>query len=66
MLKKMKEDTKSMISLSLETLRKILIEEGVSIGMDGKNKQLLFFDTDTYLEAGKFDGFKVDIESLVK
>ncbi len=62
----MKEETKSIISLSLELLRKTLIDEGVSMGMDGKNKQLIFFNTDTYLETGKFDGFKVDIESLVK
>lgn len=62
----MKEETKSVISLSLELLRKTLIDEGVSMGMDGKNKQLIFFDTNTYLETSKFDGFKVDIESLVK
>lgn len=44
---------KNIIGLSLETLRTVLIEEGVSIGMDNKNKRLLFFNTDTYLQKWK-------------
>lgn len=62
----MKEETKNIIGLSLDLLRKTLIDEGVSMGMNGKDKKLIFFDTDVYLKDGKFDGFSVDINDLVK
>ena len=62
----MKQETKNIIGFNLELLRTTLVEGGVSMGMDNKNKKLLFFDTDIYLESGKFDGFSVDIDKLVK
>ena len=62
----MTDETKSGIALALEVLRRVLIDEGVSMGMDNKNKELIFFDTDHYLKTKKCDGFAVKIESLVK
>ena len=29
-------------------------------------KKIMFFDTEEYLSTGKFDGFSVNIDSLVK
>lgn len=60
----MSEDTKEQIQIILELLRKSLIDNGVSIGLS--EKKIMFFDTDKYLSTGKFDGFSVNIDSLVK
>lgn len=62
----MKDDTKGAIELSLQILKKTLIEEGVSMAVDKNSGEIFFFDTDTYLATKKFDGFKVDIQNLVK
>lgn len=62
----MKDETKGPIHIALDILRECLVSEGVSMGMDPKNKKLIFFDTDVYLTTGKFDGFSVDVETLVK
>jgi len=61
----LKEDTKNAINLSLQILKKTLIDEGVSMAVD-KNGDLFFFDTDAYITTKKFDGFKVNIKDLVK
>lgn len=61
----MNESTKNQIALALETLRYINVENGVSMGFDKSNNSLIFFDTDTYLDSGKFEGFNVTLESLV-
>ncbi len=62
----MKEETKNAIGLALEILRKTLIEEHVSMAVDKSNGEIHFFDTSTYFRDKKFDGFKVDINSLVR
>lgn len=62
----MTDDTKEGITMILELLKSTLLSEGVSMGMDNRNRKLLFFDTDKYLETGKMNGFGVDVESLVK
>ena len=62
----MEEETKESIKITRELLRVALTKGGVSIAIDNKNKALMFFDTDTYLQSKKMDGFSVDIESLVR
>lgn len=62
----MDEDTKGLINLNLALLKKILIENHVSIGFDKATNAIMFFDTDTYLDAKKFNGVSVKLESLVK
>lgn len=62
----MSEDTKEQIQIILELLRKSLIDNGVSIGLSEKKKKIIFFDTEEYLSTGKFDGFSVSIDNLVK
>ncbi len=62
----MKDEIKGPIHIALDVLRKCLVDGNVSMGMDPKNKKLIFFDTDVYLATGKFDGFSVDVETLVK
>lgn len=60
----MSEDTKQQLQIVLDLLRKSLIDNGVSMGISGN--KIMFFDTDKYVETRKFDGFSVDIDSLVK
>nr|DAV66999.1 MAG TPA: hypothetical protein [Caudoviricetes sp.] len=60
----MSEAAKEQIEIILELLRKSLIDNGVSMGISGK--KIMFFDTEKYLSTGKFDGFSVNIDSLVK
>lgn len=62
----MTEDTKGLLQISLEMIRKINVENGISMGFDKSKNQILFFDTEIYLETGKFDGFGVPLENLVK
>ena len=61
----MTEDIKHEISAILGLLRAELIRNGVSIGVNQKG-DLLFFDTKIYNKRKKFDGFRVDINNLVK
>lgn len=42
------------------------MNNGISIGLSEKKKKIIFFDTEEYLSTGKFDGFSVNIDSLVK
>lgn len=63
----MTDDTKQAIQLTLEILRTTLVNEGVSLAVTtAENGALHFFDTETYLTTGKFDGIKVSIDQLVK
>ena len=61
----MNVDVKMEIQLVLEILNKVLVKNGVSMATT-RNGDLCFFDTDTYVEKNKFDGFKVNINELVK
>lgn len=62
----MAEDAKEQIEIILELLKNTLMNNGVSIGLSEKKKKIIFFDTEEYLSTGKFDGFSVNIDSLVK
>jgi hypothetical protein len=62
----MAEDAKEQIEIILELLKNTLMNNGVSIGLSEKKKKIMFFDTEEYLSTGKFDGFSVNIDSLVK
>ena len=57
-------DVKMEIQVVLEMLNKVLVENCVSMATT-MNGDLCFFDTETYLEKIKFDGFKVNIKDLV-
>lgn len=60
----MSEAAKEQIEIILELLKNTLMNNGVSIGLSEKN--IMFFDTEEYLLTGKFDGFSVNIDNLVK
>lgn len=62
----MAEDAKEQIEIILELLKNTLMNNGVSIGLSEKKKKIMFFDTEEYLSTGKFDGFSINIDSLVK
>lgn len=63
----MKDETKQEISAILGLLRNSLIRNGVSMATD-REGNLMFFDTSAYVRSkGKeFDGFRVNINDLVK
>lgn len=63
----MKDETRQEISIILDLLKTNLIQNGVSMATDKKGN-LIFFDTATYVESGckKFDGFRVNINDLVR
>ena len=60
----MSEAAKEQIEIIRELLKNTLMNNGVSIGLSEKN--IMFFDTEEYLLTGKFDGFSVNIDNLVK
>ncbi len=62
----MTEETKQALQLSLSVLKATCIECGVSIAVDKNTGTLNFFDTKRYLEEKVFDGFKVEIQNLVR
>lgn len=63
----MKDDTKQEIQIVLDLLKGSLTRNGVSMATD-REGNLMFFDTATYNRSkGKeFDGFRVNINNLVK
>ena len=64
-VKNIKSEVKDEITIVLDLLKKLLIKNGVSMATDNKGN-ICFFDTDTYLKNEKMDGFKVNINDLVK
>jgi hypothetical protein len=62
----MTDDIKQALQLSLWILKQTCIDCGVSIAVNKETGALNFFDTKKYLEENKFDGFKVEIQDLVR
>lgn len=62
----MTDDTKQEIQIVLDLLKGSLTRNGVSMGFDKTSHSLLFFDTNTYLDSKKMDGFRVKLDDLVK
>lgn len=63
----MKDEAKLEIQILLDLLKGSLARNGVSMAMDNSGN-LMFFDTTTYIKSkGKeFDGFRININDLVK
>lgn len=63
----MKDKTKQEIQILLDLLKGSLARNGVSMATDNSGN-LMFFDTTTYIKSkGKeFDGFRININDLVK
>lgn len=62
----MTDDTKQEIQIVLDLIKVSLKRNGVSMGFDKTSHSLLFFDTNTYLDSKKMDGFRVKLDDLVK
>ena len=62
----MNEETKQEIQAILELLKKCLVKNHVSMGVEFRQKEIMFFDTDTYLDSGKCSGFTVKTDDLVR
>lgn len=62
----MTDDTKQEIQIALDLLKGSITMNGVSMGFDKTSHSLLFFDTNTYLDSKKMDGFRVKLDDLVK
>lgn len=60
----MNNGSKEEIQTVLELLKGCLIKNGVSIAL--KDENICFFDTEYYMRTTMFDGFKVNINDLVK
>lgn len=56
---------KEEIVAALTLLKHALMKNGMSIGVT-KDKEIMFFDTEHYIETGNFDGFVVKMDALVK
>lgn len=61
----MTDTTKEDIQAALMILRNALMKNRMSIGVT-KDKEIMFFDTDRYVQSGVFDGFVVKMDSLIK
>nr|DAK01976.1 MAG TPA: hypothetical protein [Bacteriophage sp.] len=63
----MTDNTKQEIQIVLDLLKGSLVRNGVSMATD-REGNLMFFDTTTYIKSkGKeFDGFRININDLVK
>jgi len=61
----MTDMTKEEIIAALTLLKHALVNNGTSIGVT-KDKEIMFFDTNHYIETGNFDGFVVKMDALVK
>lgn len=63
----MKDETKQEIQILLDLLKGSLTRNGVSMATD-REGNLMFFDTATYnrSKCKEFDGFRVNINNLVK
>ena len=61
----MTDTAKEDIQAALTILRTALMKNGMSIGVT-KDKEIMFFDTNYYIETRNFDGFVVKMDSLVK
>ena len=62
----MTDDTKQEISIVLDLLKGSLIRNGVSMGFNKENDKLMFFDTDTYLTSGEFNGIEIKLQDLIR
>ena len=62
----MSEETKKEIEAILGLLRGCLIKNGVSMALEFQEKEILFFDTETYVKEERLSGFSISIDDLVK
>lgn len=61
----MKDETKQEIQILLDLLKGSLTRNGVSMATD-KEGNLMFFDTDIYIQTKRLRGFKVNIRDIVR
>lgn len=61
----MTDTAKEDIQAALMILRTALMKNGMSIGVT-KDKEIMFFDANHYIETRNFDGFVVKMDDLVK
>lgn len=61
----MNEKTIEEITVVLDLLKGCLMKNGVSMALEFHEKEIMFFDTSTYLNEGRFSGIKVNVDDLV-
>ena len=59
------DTAKEDIQTALTLLKNALVKNRMSIGVT-KDKEIMFFDIDRYVQSGVFDGFVVKMDRLVK
>lgn len=60
-----REDIHNEIKYILAQLRFCLTENNYGMAFDAKGKNLLFFDTDIYLDEHRYEGIGVKMDDLV-
>ena len=61
----MGEEAKEEIQAILFLLKNALIKHNVSMGVKLQGKEIVFFDTEIYLNEKRVDGFTVNTDDLV-
>lgn len=61
----MKDETKQEIQILLDLLKVSLTRNGVSMATD-RCGNLMFFDTDIYIQTKRLRGFKVNIRDIAR
>lgn len=54
------------VHVVLEILRKVNVDNGISMAFDKETDELWFFDTEHYLGTKKLSGIKVKLTELVE
>lgn len=62
----MNEETKQELQIVLELLKGCLTKNGLSMALCQRTREILFFDTETYMKTEKLNGIRISIDSLVR
>lgn len=60
------EDKFGQVHVVLEMLRRVNVENGISMAFDKEADELWFFDTEHYLRTKKASGIKIKLTELVE
>ena len=62
----MGEETKQELQIVLGLLKGCLIKNGLSMALCSDRREILFFDTETYMKTKELKGIRISIDSLVR
>ena len=62
----MSEEAKQELQMALELLKGCLKKNGLSMALCQSTREILFFDTETYMKTEELNGIRISIDSLVR